>query len=167
MKPALLIIDLQEIYYRNNPSMQQEMLDAITEINAMAKNFRQKKLPIIVIYHNSEKEGVIPGTDGYEMHPNLIIENSDIRITKTHSSAFIGTPLEKKLNELGIDTLILSGIAAEYCVLATYHGADHYNFRPIYFAPGVASVNGITQTILSIVENMTTLPILKMLEQFE
>jgi|WetSurMetagenome_2_1015567.scaffolds.fasta_scaffold810714_1 nicotinamidase-related amidase len=101
----------------------------------------------------------------FEMHPSLIVEDSDIRIIKTHSSAFIDTELAEKLNSLDVDTIILSGIAAEYCVLATYHGAFHYGFLPIYFAQGVARVCGITPTVLSFVEHMTIAPIMKMLEQ--
>jgi nicotinamidase-related amidase len=165
MKPALLMIDIQEIYYDTNPSMQQEMTRAMFEINAIAKAFRHKHLPVIAIYHHDEDSGCEPGAPGFEMHPYLQLEDTDIHIIKTHSSAFIQTHLEETLQKLDVDTLILSGVAAEYCVLATYYGAEHYGFDPIFFAQGVASVNGITSTILSFVEHMTAVPILKMLEQ--
>lgn len=165
MKPALLIIDMQEVYYKINPQMQQEMMSAIYEINALADSFRTKNLPVYVIYHREDSMNITPGEEGFEMHPFLNIKETDMKIIKTHSSAFIDTTLDSKLKEKGVDTIIMTGLSTEYCVLATYHGAAHYHFQPILYAPGLASVGGISSTILSFTEHLTYAPMMKIVEK--
>ena len=47
----------------------------------------------------------------------------DLSILKPRHSAFYGTPLEFLLDELKVRRLILTGIAADICVLFTAHDA--------------------------------------------
>jgi nicotinamidase-related amidase len=54
----------------------------------------------------------------------LAPEPDDYRVLKPRHSAFFGTPLEFLLEELGVTTLILAGIAADNCVL--FSASDAY-----------------------------------------
>ena len=47
----------------------------------------------------------------------------DFSILKPRHSAFYGTPLEFLLEELGVDSIILTGVAADNCVFATAQDA--------------------------------------------
>jgi nicotinamidase-related amidase len=50
----------------------------------------------------------------------LNILDSDVHIHKTYGNAFNKTSLEDELRKLGVDTVIITGFCAEYCVLSTY-----------------------------------------------
>lgn len=54
---------------------------------------------------------------------------ADLRVLKPRHSAFYGTPLEFLLEDLRKDTVILAGIAADSCVLATALDAHVRRFR--------------------------------------
>jgi nicotinamidase-related amidase len=53
------------------------------------------------------------------LHP----QPGDYSVLKPRHSAFYGTPLEFLLEELGVDSLILTGLAADNCVFATAQDA--------------------------------------------
>jgi nicotinamidase-related amidase len=70
----------------------------------------------------------------------LAPERDDYRVLKPRHSAFFGTPLEFLLEELGAVELVITGIAADNCVLFTAADAYVRTFR--LWIPGdcVASV---------------------------
>jgi nicotinamidase-related amidase len=49
--------------------------------------------------------------------------------------------LETVLHDLGVDTVIISGFCAEYCILSTYRGALDKDFTPALLSWALASVN--------------------------
>jgi nicotinamidase-related amidase len=63
------------------------------------------------------------GTRGSELARLLAPEPDDYPVLKPRHSAFYGTPLEFLLDELGVRALIITGIAADNCVLFTAHDA--------------------------------------------
>ena len=139
MKPALLIVDVQKEFYENNVQTAQSLRDAVEYINAAITLFRAKNLPIVCIQHMNEKEKLIPGEDGFELPDELSILPSDISIHKTYGNAFNKTALQSKLHELDVDTVIITGYCAEYCVLSTYRGAKDLDLTPIILRSSLAS----------------------------
>jgi nicotinamidase-related amidase len=138
MKPVLLVIDVQKEFFKN-PATAQSLNDAIEYINAAIALFRKKHLPIVCIQHMDEKEGLVPGKDGFELPHNLNVLPSDLHITKTYGNSFNKTPLADKLRELGVDTVIITGFCAEYCVLSTCRGAEDLDLTPIILRGSLAS----------------------------
>jgi nicotinamidase-related amidase len=47
----------------------------------------------------------------------------DRSVLKPRHSAFFGTPLEFLLDQMGIDTLVLTGLVADSCIMFTAHDA--------------------------------------------
>jgi nicotinamidase-related amidase len=137
MKLGLMIIDMQKAWYFG--AMRFSMDSASTTINSILPIFRSKKLPIIWVQHSEETEGVIPGTEKYEIIENLIPEDTEYKIHKKYMNSFNKTKLLKIINEERIDTLIISGFCAEYCVLTTYRGALDQDLNPILLKNGIAS----------------------------
>lgn len=60
---------------------------------------------------------------------HLAPDADDYRVLKPRHSAFFGTPLEFLLEELGVTTLIIAGIAADNCVLFTASDAYVREYR--------------------------------------
>jgi nicotinamidase-related amidase len=151
MKPALLVIDVQKEFFRN-ATTSQSLNDAIEYINAAITLFRKKHLPIVCIQHMDEKEGLVPGKDGFDLPQNLDIQPSDLHVNKTYGNSFNKTPLAEKLRELGVDTVVITGYCAEYCVLSTYRGAEDLDLTPIILRGSLAS--GVQENI-SFVERIS------------
>ncbi len=140
MKPALLVIDVQKAFFDISPAATQSLNQAIETINAAIEVFREKGLPVVSVQHMDEADKLVPGQAGFDLPDTLNILPSDLHIHKTYGNSFNKTPLEDKLRELGVDTVIITGFCAEYCVLSTYRGAEGCDLAPIILRESLASV---------------------------
>jgi nicotinamidase-related amidase len=141
MKPALLVIDVQNEFFKFSATTAQSLNDAIEYINAAIALFREKDLPVICVQHMDEEEKLVPGEEGFELPEELDILPSDVHIHKTYGNSFNKTPLEDQLRDLGVDTVIITGFCAENCVLSTYRGAQDHDLTPIILRGSLASDN--------------------------
>jgi nicotinamidase-related amidase len=66
---------------------------------------------------------------GRQLVTLLAPEADDYSVLKPRHSAFFDTPLEFLLDELGVDTLVLTGLATEQCVMFTAHDAHIRKYR--------------------------------------
>jgi nicotinamidase-related amidase len=140
MKPALLVIDVQKEFFKN-PATAQSLNSAIEYINAAIVVFRSKNLPVICIQDKDVESNVVPGTEGFDLPESLNILPSDLHIIKTYGNAFNKTGLAEALRNQGVDTVIITGFCAEYCVLSTYVGARDNDLFPIMLRNALASGN--------------------------
>jgi nicotinamidase-related amidase len=141
MKPALLVIDVQKQFFKNSQTTAQSLHDAIEYINEAIALCREKDVPVVCIQHIDQEEKLVPGEEGFELPEDLDIMPSDLHIHKTYGNSFNKTPLEERLRDLGVDTVIISGFCAEYCVLSTYRGAQDLDLTPIVLRGSLASGN--------------------------
>ena len=141
MKPALLVIDVQKEFFTFGPATAQSLNEAIVYINAAIALFRGKDLPVICVQQVDEEENLLPGAEGFGLPEQLDILPSDLHIQKTYGNSFNKTSLEGELRDRGIDTVIISGFSAEYCVLSTYRGAEDLDLTPIILRGSLASDN--------------------------
>jgi nicotinamidase-related amidase len=139
MKPALLVIDIQKEFFKDDEGTIQSLKSALAYINAAIALFRQKNLPVISIQHIDEAEGLAPGNAGFDLPDDLNVLSSDLHIHKRYGNAFVKTGLAENLRNLGADPIILSGYCAEYCVLSTYRGAMDLDLNPILLRDALAS----------------------------
>ncbi|HSG68580.1 MAG TPA: isochorismatase family cysteine hydrolase [Bacteroidales bacterium] len=127
MSPALLVIDVQKKYV---PMMSEDDREsALKTMNWSIWLFRQYELPVIRIYHTSEKYGPAPGTEEFAFHDSLKVMESDPMIIKTYGSGFNKTELDSLLKAEGINTLFMCGLSSTGCVLATYMDASNYDYK--------------------------------------
>jgi len=138
MRPALLIVDVQNAFFKD-PASARSLERAVEGINAAIDLFRRRDLPVIVIQHMDEEGGLIPGSDDFAVPGSLNLSPADLRITKTSLNSFHRTELAGKLRALGVDTAIVTGYCAEYCVLATYRGAEEEGFKAMFLRGALAS----------------------------
>lgn len=137
MKPALLVIDVQKAYF--SPRTSQSLDRAIEYINAAIKLFREKALPVVCIQNVNTEDKVVPGEEGFDVPNTLNLLSSDLHIHKTYQNSFNKTPLAEELRNLGVDTVIVTGFCAEYCVLSTCRGAEDLDLTPIILQGAIAS----------------------------
>ena len=140
MKPALFVIDMQKQFAEINEKTKESLYEAIEYINGAIERFRDKNLPIVCIQHFDEEDNLTPGMSGFEIFDEIKIKPADLHIYKTYGNAFNQTVLSEKLKELNVDTVILTGFCAEYCVLSTCRGAEDHDLTPVIFRGALASV---------------------------
>jgi nicotinamidase-related amidase len=128
---ALLIIDVQKEYMKEHHGTK-VYEETLIYINATAKLFRQANLPVIKVKDISEGDGA-----DYDFVDELDKNPKDIEIQKTKGNAFWQTNLVDILKEKQVDYVVLSGTAAEHCVLATYNGAAERGYRPLMLQHGI------------------------------
>lgn len=145
MKPALLIIDVQKKFWGLNPTTTQSLNAAIENINTAIALFREKDLPVISVQHVDEEAGLVPGKEDFDLPDELKVLTSDLHIHKRYMNSFNKTPLEAELRKLGVDTVVVTGFCAEYCVLSACRGAEDVDLKSMLLRD--ASASGILDNI--------------------
>ena len=139
MNPALVVIDIQKQFYSESEANARSLTSAVKVILSVLDLFHQKKLPVVYVQNMNEAEGLIPGSEGFDLPDDFKLEPGDIRITKTYSNAFNKTGLAETLKSRGVDTVILTGFCAEWCVLSTYRGSWDVDLEAILLRGSLAS----------------------------
>ena len=144
MKSALLVIDCQNDFLKDSSPYACQMFDdnLLKKIVQLISLCREKKIPIIYTQHSikedksnaeigepSDVRACIIGTDGWKLVKSLSPKKGEFKVQKDKYDAFYGTDLNKILKNLGIDTLILSGVLTNNCVRATAEGAHYRGFN--------------------------------------
>jgi len=137
MTPALLVIDLQKAYYNEQTSLSMEA--AAEQINKTLPIFRGCNLPVVWVQHVDEADDSVPGKSGFDLINNLSPAAEEYRIRKTYRNSFNKTKLLEILSSHDIDTVIITGYCAEYCIQGTSIGAMDHDIMPILLDGGIAS----------------------------
>ena len=159
MNIALLIIDMQKAFFANKSK--ESMEKAVEYINCTVDLFREKNLKIIWIQDEDEEDGNISGTEGFEIIDLLEPKDGEKRIVKHYGNSFNKTELLEYIIKEKIDTIIITGYSAEYCVLSTYRGALDNDLTPIILKNAIASENKRNITFVENISDLITIGILE------
>ncbi|CAI7663223.1 unnamed protein product [Penicillium discolor] len=95
-----------------------------------------------VVVHVQDVEGLEGSSpEEYRIISEVNVNEKDLTVTKESSNAFWQTELESVLKSHGVELVIISGFAAEECVLFTYNGAMERGFRPVMLQNGILSTH--------------------------
>jgi len=136
---ALIIVDVQEglddsIHGdRNNPSAEHNMARLLAE-------WRKSKRPIFHVQHMStEPESKLrPELPGNKIKDIVAPQGDEPLIQKTVSNGFVGTDLEKRLRDQGVESVIVVGLTTEHCVSSTVRLASDLGFETMIVADATA-----------------------------
>jgi len=139
MKPALLVIDIQNALLPMVPEREKEV--GMYYINGLIELFRKNGYPIIRVYHTDKEIGPKPDTEQFEFPTSVLIKPDDPKVIKTYGDGFNKTDLDKILKEQGSNTLFLCGLSAVGCVLATWIGAQNHDYKAFLVKDAIMSHN--------------------------
>jgi nicotinamidase-related amidase len=122
-KSALLLIDIQDFYFPGGRSELVNPEKAAANAALLLEKFRDEKLTVIYIRHNSE-----PGGKINELVSPLAGEKI---ISKSEVNAFKGTDLAKFLKSKEIDSLVICGMQTHMCVEAATRAASDIGYKCI------------------------------------
>lgn len=134
-----MVIDIQNKWLSSSPGLRASLEQRIDVINSAIALFRKKELPIIRVYHVDKAEGPLPDTEEFDFLPSIEIAEIDTQVIKNYPNAFNRTELADILSLGKIDVVVLCGLSATGCVMATYVGAEDHDLHPFLLRDGVAA----------------------------
>ncbi|MGO4958088.1 isochorismatase family protein [Luteococcus sp. Sow4_B9] len=114
---ALLVVDVQ-VGVMASLWQSRRVIDTISDLVGRA---RVAGTPVVWVRHQSA--GFTPGSDEWQIVPELIPEMGEPVIDKRHGDAFAETDLEDVLASLGAGHVWLVGAQSDFCVRSTLFGA--------------------------------------------
>jgi len=88
---------------------------------------------------DADTDGLVEGAFGAEIHDDVAPHDGDLVVAKYRYSAFYGTDLERRLRDMGIDTLIVGGVTTENCCHATARDAFFRDFQVGFLSDATAT----------------------------
>jgi len=147
---ALILIDvINDLDFPGNEELLPQIPALGENLKALANRARKAQIPVIYLndhfgkwrsdFNQTLKNCLDNDVPGRELARLLTPEKDDYFVLKPMHSGFYGTPLQILLNKLDIKQLILTGIAADICVLYTANDAYMRQFNLMVVSDGVAA----------------------------
>ena len=145
-KAAIVVVDMINLYVSPQFALGHgDNTPAVVAANKrLIQSARVKSLPIffsnVGLRRSAAEKGVwgikVGGSKEITVEADTIVSelspaDSDIIVTKAKASVFFGTQLASMLVNLGIDTIIVTGVTTSGCVRATVVDGFSHNFRVI------------------------------------
>lgn len=146
-RSALLIIDMiNQFDFDDAASARQQLFDVVPRIRALREAADRARSPVIYINDNfgewhSERSRLIARVKDHKEIAPILPRPSDYFVIKPQFSGFYATNLPVLLPKLGVDRLILSGVATEMCVFVTAADAHMRDYRLWVPSDAVVSVS--------------------------
>lgn len=119
MKNALLLIDIQDSFklkanwsQRSNPRFEEN-------VTALLREFRERGEPVFFILHTDADPGFRRGDAALKVMDFLDRRDDEPLLYKTTRNAFTSTDLEQRLDALGVERVVVTGIQTEQCCETT------------------------------------------------
>jgi len=146
-KRALIIVDVQNDFCPGGTLAAKDGDQVVPPLNKLILEFQRTGEPIFksrdwhpaITKHFRNFGGIwavhcVQNTRGAEFHPDLIDSDSITIISKglgdeDRYSAFDGTELEALLRELGVEELVIGGLATDHCVKHTVLAGLEHGFK--------------------------------------
>ena len=114
---ALLVIDVQT----GVVEQAHERDEFVAKVGGLVEKARREEIPVVWIQHSDE--GVVRGSEGWQIVPELARDDAEPLVEKHYGDAFEDTTLETVLSGLGVGRLVVVGAQTDACVRSTLHGA--------------------------------------------
>jgi nicotinamidase-related amidase len=147
---ALIVIDVQEGFGREDFWGQPANLDVESSIAALVEHWRTRRPgPLVIVRHDSANPAspLHPGDPGNRLRPFLAAIQPDLLITKKVNSAFYGEPdLDGRLRAAEINDLVICGVQTNMCVETTARMAGNLGYR-VQVPLDATSTFGLADTV--------------------
>lgn len=176
MKPAIIVVDMLKDNFRETPRnpFYEEGKAIIPNLQKLLKKGRERGVPIIFacdsflkedfIFKGRMKTHSLRGTEGVEVIDELKPIPSDLILPKRRFSAFFKTDLDQTLRTLDVDTLVITGITTEVCVLMTALDGLCHDFSVIILEDCCASRSrDLHQSCLNLYRDFVLYPLLRIM----
>ncbi len=132
MKPALILIDIQNDYFPGGAMELTGMAQAAAQARAVLTACRQAERPIFHVQHlalGPDAPFFRPNTVGVEINESVRPLPGEALIQKHYPNAFRDTGLKEALNHAAVEEVIICGAMSHMCVDATTRAAFDFGFK--------------------------------------
>lgn len=131
IKPALLIVDIQEFYFPGDGPGLVNAEQAGQQAGIVLNTFRDLDLTIVHVRHQAKK--------GFDFHHTVLPREGEKVITKTEVNSFHNTELLQYLKYQHINRLIIIGMQTHMCLEAAVRAAHDYGFECVVISDACAT----------------------------
>lgn len=147
--PALILVDFVAAYFNENSPLYAGVDAALASALRIRAAARAAGIPVIytnVVYEEGGADGgvfyrkvpalevFVKGNPLGDWPAGLDPADDELVVSKQYPSAFFGTDLAPRLSQLGVDTLIITGVTTSGCIRATCVDTMSHGFVPIVVA---------------------------------
>ena len=144
MKTGLILVDIQNDYFKGGRMELVGMEAASTKAKALLSFFRDNRWPTFHIQHLAAAKGAtffLPDTKGAEIHTSVKPQSDDLVIQKRYPNSFRDTPLLNELKNAGVAEVVICGAMSHMCIDATTRAAADLGFKCTLIHDGCATRN--------------------------
>ncbi|WP_277655879.1 cysteine hydrolase family protein [Seleniivibrio woodruffii] len=142
MKQALLVIDIQNDYFKGGLMELVGAEKAADNAKTVISKFRREKLPVIYIQHVASRPEAgffLPDTEGVKINERVKPLEDEKVIVKHFPNSFIRTGLQEHLDSLGITDITIVGMMTHMCVDATVRAARDMGYNTVVVGDACAT----------------------------
>lgn len=142
MKLGLVLIDIQNDYFKGGKYELVKPVPAAMQANKILTFFRKQHWPIYHVRHvsvNSDAVFFIPDTAGVDFYKDCAPLDGEEIITKHNPDSFFGTNLKDKLENKGVDALVVCGMMTHMCIDTTVRSARNHGYPVVLIEDAVAA----------------------------
>ena len=161
-RAALVVIDMQNYYVAEGyPNESPNARAIVPNINRLSAELRRRGVPVIWVQHENRPGGsdwdgffgafvadrskaaaaLTAGSDMQKLWPQLETSPGNLRVAKSRYSAFIKNDFEGKLQERGIDTLLIAGTKTNVCCECTARDAMMLDYKVVMLSDCTAALS--------------------------
>ncbi|MCW1096658.1 cysteine hydrolase [Streptomyces sp. RS2] len=127
---ALLVVDMQN----TTVAMAHRAAETVAAIARLSERARAAGVPVVTV--RQQDAGMVPGTEGWRVVPELAPREGEPVVDKTTPDSFLDTGLDETLRALGVTEVIVTGFATEVCVDTTARQALSRGYDLVVVADG-------------------------------
>ncbi|MDF2671801.1 MAG: nicotinamidase-like amidase [Clostridiales bacterium] len=131
MKSALILVDIQNDYFKGGRSELNHHEEAAKNAKTLLNFFREHNLSVYHVQHintNSKASFFLSGSTGAKIH-TLVTPNEDEKIFIKHTpNSFYNTGLAEVLFNSGIKHIVVCGMMTHMCIDTTVRAAKDLGF---------------------------------------
>ncbi|WP_338554292.1 isochorismatase family protein [Paenibacillus sp. KS-LC4] len=132
MKQALIVIDVQEVFFDLPENYLYQKEDLVLRINQWIAAARSADVPVIFIQHtvyDNVNSPLYVDSPGWQLNHGLDMKPEDTVIRKTTWDSFHNTELSVLLEDNSIEQLIFAGAQTEFCLDTTIRAAYSRGYK--------------------------------------
>ena len=144
MSRALVIIDIQNDYFKGGEFELVGAQEAASNAKILLEKFRERNLPIFHIQHISIKQGAtffLPDTNGVKIYDKLTPKEGENVVIKHFPDSFLQTDLQSMLEYANVKDLVICGMMSHMCIDTTVRSAKAKNYDIILVHDACATRN--------------------------
>jgi len=135
-RSALLVVDAQDSFKLGLRWDRRSNRDFERNVGALIDAYRQAGLPVLFVLHSDDDPGFQRDSPEFKLMDFIQRRDSEPLLLKNTRNSFTSTDLQQRLDALGVQRLVITGIQTEQCVETTTRVAADLGYDADFVTEG-------------------------------